>query len=109
MVGRLLRDHDIHAVLDLGCGEGSLLNFLVGDTEIERLVGVDLLEDRLKMAVHTLTPTEMDRLFERERPLSIDLYQGSICEPSSVPQQETSIQAMTCIEVYARIHSALVL
>lgn len=45
-VGALLRQRNVRAVLDVGCGEGSLLNFLVGECAVERLVGVDLLEGR---------------------------------------------------------------
>jgi 2-polyprenyl-3-methyl-5-hydroxy-6-metoxy-1,4-benzoquinol methylase len=66
----------IRSLLDIGCGEGALLNFMVGDTQIEQLSGIDIREERLKLAAQSLEPTKMDREYLRETPLDIKLYHG---------------------------------
>lgn len=86
----------IGTLLDIGCGEGALLNFMVGDTTISRISGVDLREERLKLAVQSLQPTQMDKDFLRETPLDIKLYQGSVDE---YDERCTGHDVLTFVEV----------
>ncbi len=85
--------------MDLGCGEGSLLGFLVGESFITNLVGVDLLKDRLLAATESLKPSLLDHKFLRERPLHIHLLQGDLCR---VDSRCFGCDAITCVEVYVQ-------
>ncbi len=77
MVNSVLKKHDVGAVMDLGCGEGSLLGFLSGDPAMNLLIGVDLLPQRLAMAADMLRPTKNDVDFLRDAPLTVRLYRGA--------------------------------
>lgn len=85
-------------VLDLGCGEGLLLGFLVGDTRIQLLKGVDLRADRLTLASQRLEPAPMDYQFEREAPLRIELYQGEF----QVECRETKLKESQFLFFFSR-------
>ena len=66
--------------MDFGCGEGSLLSFLVQSFEespITRLAGVDISREAVEQAVKTCRPWDYDREFLRLTPLTIDIYQGA--------------------------------
>lgn len=66
----------VHAtrVIDIGCGEGNLLNLLLKDQSFEQITGVDVSYSILERAKDKL---KMDRLpdFQRKR---IQLFQGSL-------------------------------
>ncbi|TPX37632.1 hypothetical protein SmJEL517_g00692 [Synchytrium microbalum] len=70
-------------ILDLGCGEGALLEIVLNDTSITRCVGVDVNESVLAQALLECSPTESDKRFLRERPVKLELYQGSVAEADS--------------------------
>ncbi|KAG8954383.1 hypothetical protein FRC04_011709 [Tulasnella sp. 424] len=91
-----LREHRATSVVDLGCGEGSLLSVLCQpastippktavecneptlDIHISRLIGLDIDDESLKIAVEETAPPPTDRLddlppWERPRPRWLDL------------------------------------
>ena len=69
-----LREASAKRVIDLGCGEGKLLQALLPHKEFERVVGVDVSFRALEIAKERL---KLDRLPERQR-ARIDLLQGSL-------------------------------
>jgi 3' terminal RNA ribose 2'-O-methyltransferase Hen1 len=73
-----IRESGARSVLDLGCGDGSLLVRLAQDAAVARIVGIDLSSDslaRLRKKLQTL-PGEF-----REK---VELIHGSISEPRRV-------------------------
>ncbi|KIO34670.1 hypothetical protein M407DRAFT_209954 [Tulasnella calospora MUT 4182] len=104
-----LREHRATSVIDLGCGEGSLLSVLCQpastippkpddttpnaeieptlDIHISHLVGLDVDDQSLKIAVEETAPVLEDRLndlplWERPRPrwldLDVQIYRGGL-------------------------------
>lgn len=61
-------------VLDLGCGEGRLLKWLLGEKGLEQIVGADVSPAVLSRTEQFLN---LDRLPERQR-ARIQLFQGSV-------------------------------
>jgi 3' terminal RNA ribose 2'-O-methyltransferase Hen1 len=73
-----IRESGARSVLDLGCGDGSLLERLAQDAAVARIVGIDLSSDslaRLRKKLQVL-PGEF-----REK---VELIHGSISEPQRV-------------------------
>ena len=66
----------VHAkrVLDLGCGEGKLLKYLLSEKQFEKIVGMDVSWRSLEIAKDKL---RLDRLVEQSRQ-RIELIQGSL-------------------------------
>jgi 3' terminal RNA ribose 2'-O-methyltransferase Hen1 len=62
------------SVLDLGCGEGRLLQRLLDDAAFDRIVGIDVSHRSLEIASRRL---RLDRLPERKR-ARIELLHGSL-------------------------------
>ncbi len=73
-VAAVLKSHDAKRVIDLGCGEGSLLKVLLEDRFFERLMGVDVSFRALEIAKKRLR-VEQIPMHQRER---IQLMQGSL-------------------------------
>ncbi len=73
-VAAVLKSHDAKRVVDLGCGEGSLLKVLLEDRFFERLMGVDVSFRALEIAKKKLR-VEQIPMHQRER---IQLMQGSL-------------------------------
>jgi 3' terminal RNA ribose 2'-O-methyltransferase Hen1 len=69
-----LRESGATRVIDLGCGEGSLLRSLLDDPRFEEIVGVDVSHRALEIAHDRL---RLDRLPPRQRE-RIRLFQGSL-------------------------------
>lgn len=69
-----LRSTAAKTVLDLGCGEGKLLNALLGDRSFDRLVGVDVSWRALEIASKRL---HLDQLSPAQRS-RIELLHGSL-------------------------------
>ncbi len=69
-----LKDVGARRVLDLGCGEGRLLQALLKDKSFQRIVGVDVSHRALQVALNRL---DMDRLPEAQRD-RIELFQGAL-------------------------------
>ncbi|XP_041861155.1 small RNA 2'-O-methyltransferase [Melanotaenia boesemani] len=67
-------------VIDLGCGECSLLKKLRFHREIELLVGVDINGAKIKKKMHVLAPISTDYLQPSNRQLRIEMYQGSVTQ-----------------------------
>jgi 3' terminal RNA ribose 2'-O-methyltransferase Hen1 len=61
-------------VIDLGCGEGRLLQALLGKKNFDRVVGMDVTFRSLEIATERL---RIERLPPRQR-VRIDLFQGSL-------------------------------
>lgn len=73
-VVQLLKQEGCSRVLDLGCGEGKLLQLLYKDPFFQKIVGMDISIRELRRAAKRLN---LDRLspFQRER---IEIFQGSL-------------------------------
>ncbi|XP_054646388.1 small RNA 2'-O-methyltransferase [Dunckerocampus dactyliophorus] len=67
-------------VVDLGCGECSLLQKLKFHSEIELLVGVDLNGAKLSKKKHVLAPVSTDYLQPTFKQLCVQLYHGSVTQ-----------------------------
>ncbi|XP_056379491.1 small RNA 2'-O-methyltransferase [Hyla sarda] len=88
--------HKPKKVADLGCSECSLLHKLKFRSCIQELVGVDIDEDILKRKGYTLTPLPVHYLDPLERPLTVTLYHGSVCEKDPAL---LGLDLITCIEL----------
>ncbi|KAL1916023.1 uncharacterized protein VTP21DRAFT_6027 [Calcarisporiella thermophila] len=108
-LARFLWDKGITKVMDLGCGEGSLLDYLLSvrwdiqdlgvprpRVPMTRLVGVDVSSEALNLSTERCSPDDEDRLYPRWNPLSVELYQGSLVE---VDDRMRDIEAIVCCEV----------
>ena len=73
-VVRELKRHDAHRVLDLGCGEGRLLELLLEDASFTEIVGLDVSYQTLQLLPERL---HLDRLPERQR-ARLTLLHGSL-------------------------------
>ncbi|KAF6715513.1 Small RNA 2'-O-methyltransferase [Oryzias melastigma] len=78
-----VRENKPKKVVDLGCGECSLLKKLRFHHEIELLVGVDINEAKIKRYMHGLAPISTDYLQPSFDWLSIELYKGSVTQRDS--------------------------
>ena len=74
VVADVLREKEAHRVLDLGCGEGSLLRVLLRDRSFEEMVGMDVSSRALEIAAERL---RLDRLPPKQR-ARVKLLQGSL-------------------------------
>ncbi|MEM6533339.1 MAG: 3' terminal RNA ribose 2'-O-methyltransferase Hen1 [Myxococcota bacterium] len=70
----VLKDVNAQRVLDLGCGEGKLLNALLKDTSFTKIAGVDVSMRVLEIAADRL---KLDRMPEMKR-RRIELFQSSL-------------------------------
>jgi 3' terminal RNA ribose 2'-O-methyltransferase Hen1 len=70
----ILRGLGIKRVLDLGCGEGKLLRYLLADAQFESILGMDVSWRSLEIAKERL---KLDQLPERQK-ARISLIQGSL-------------------------------
>jgi 3' terminal RNA ribose 2'-O-methyltransferase Hen1 len=69
-----LKDSDAARVLDLGCGEGRLIELLITEKQFEYIAGMDVSFAALERATDRL---HMDRMTDRKKS-GIDLFQGSL-------------------------------
>eukprot|EP00158_Paraphelidium_tribonemae_P005560 Partr_v1_DN27407_c0_g2_i3_m71430 putative HEN1 methyltransferase homolog 1 (Arabidopsis) len=100
LVNHLGEDHR-QSVLDVGCGEGKLLGFLANDCAIHRLMGVDLLKNRLELSRVLLKPRDMDKSMPRESPLAIQLQHGSLMDIGS--EYRGQFDVAICTEVIEHV------
>ena len=70
----VLRGVGVKTVLDLGCGEGKLLRHLLGDSQFEKILGMDVSWRSIEIASDRL---KLMQLSERQR-ARIELVQGSL-------------------------------
>lgn len=77
-----LRELGPNSVLDVGCGEGSLLECLSRCDDalpLELLAGIDLSLDKIEMASDSILATaELQQLDGRWRPLEVTLLHGNL-------------------------------
>jgi 3' terminal RNA ribose 2'-O-methyltransferase Hen1 len=73
-VTSVLKDFGAKSVLDLGCGEGRLLQSLLKDKDFHRVVGVDVSQRALEIAK---TRLDIERMPETQRN-RIELFQGAL-------------------------------
>ncbi|KAI9356506.1 S-adenosyl-L-methionine-dependent methyltransferase [Zopfochytrium polystomum] len=79
-VSGLLKEHALHptAILDLGCGEGALLEILLNDTSFVRLAGLDIARDEVVLAASRCQPSRRDFDYLRGMPMTVSLYCGDL-------------------------------
>ena len=70
----VLRGLGVKRVLDLGCGEGKLLRYLLADSQFESILGMDVSWRSLEIAEEKL---KLDQLPEKQK-ARINLVQGSL-------------------------------
>ncbi|KAI9488842.1 hypothetical protein BDB00DRAFT_791547 [Zychaea mexicana] len=96
----ILQKHNVSTVLDYGCGEASVLSFLISPTndpvQITKLAGIDINPDVLQEAVQACQPWPDDYTHLRENPLIIDIYQGSV---DQFDKRLVGYDALICSEV----------
>ncbi|KAM4549167.1 small RNA 2'-O-methyltransferase [Odontesthes bonariensis] len=73
-----VKENKPRKVIDLGCGECSLLKKLRFHREIEHLVGVDINGAKIKKEMHELAPVSTDYLQPGYEQLCVEVYQGSV-------------------------------
>ena len=73
-VTTVIKSLGANSILDLGCGEGRLINRLVKETDAKRILGIDVSLRSLKIATDKL---KLDRMSERQRQ-RLELAQGSL-------------------------------
>ncbi|KAJ1984726.1 hypothetical protein H4R34_000488 [Dimargaris verticillata] len=91
-------------VLDLGCGEGSLLSFLISphpDVVISHLYGMDIDREALGLARANCDVTDTDYRDLRPLPLTIDLYHGSLANPCDAL---VGVDCITFVEVIEHLY-----
>jgi hypothetical protein len=91
-----IQSSDIKTVMDLGCGEGALLEILLNDTKFSFLAGVDVDSQVLAVCKKNCTPTDMDYNYLRELPITLHLYKGSL---SKFDDRLIGYDAITLLEV----------
>ncbi|KAI9028339.1 hypothetical protein CLU79DRAFT_738864 [Phycomyces nitens] len=102
-----LRTHRASSVLDFGCGEASVLAFLIpsppssDDTPFTRLAGIDIDSECVEEAVGRCQPWSTDHTELRENPLTIDIFHGSIGE---VDSRLSGYEAIVCSEVVEHVY-----
>ncbi|KAJ1860334.1 hypothetical protein H4R99_005591 [Coemansia sp. RSA 1722] len=109
-IAKALYTHKVQSVLEIGCGEGSVLAFLTGPTTddehpITELVGVDVSADALGNAKAALEPTPHDHRYPRVDELRIRLYHGDGTGP---PIEGVGGDAIVCSEVIEHVQPAQV-
>lgn len=65
-------------MIDYGCGEASVLSFLISATEnkLVKIAGIDIDPEVLEEAVERCLPYKSDFELLRPRPLVIDIFRG---------------------------------
>jgi len=91
-----LKAHRVSSVIDLGCGEGRLLRYLLKEKGFSEIVGLDVSARTLEMAEARL---KLDRLPERQRQ-RIKLIQGSLTYRDN---RLSGFDAATLVEVIEHI------
>ncbi|KAI8646399.1 hypothetical protein BD408DRAFT_359697 [Parasitella parasitica] len=99
----VLNRFDIETVLDYGCGEASVLAFLISPTEnkLTKIAGIDIDHEALKEAVDRCLPYKSDFQHLRLRPLVIDIFQGSV---GIADDRLKNYQAIVCSEVIEHVY-----
>ena len=96
-ISQYLIHHQVESVLDLGTGQGALLEVLLNEPTFQRLAGVDSDPACITTAIRRCRPRTLDRQFLRELPVRIDLFDGSV---DKCDHRCLGYDAITCVEVY---------
>jgi 3' terminal RNA ribose 2'-O-methyltransferase Hen1 len=94
----VLRTQGARSVIDLGCGEGRLLQALLSDRSFERITGMDVSHRTLERAAKRL---HIDRMPERQRQ-RISLIHGSLTYRD---RRLEGYEAATVVEVIEHLDS----
>jgi len=84
----------------MGCAECRALRVYRDIDSMQRIVGVDIDRQLLVDSTNHLSPVVSDYLFRRSKPLTVELYRGSLVDRD---QRLKSIEAVTLIEVFVCI------
>ncbi|KAI7824901.1 S-adenosyl-L-methionine-dependent methyltransferase [Kickxella alabastrina] len=110
-IANTLYAHNVQSVLEVGCGEGNVLSFLVSPSPndqhpITHLTGLDISSSALNLASQALRPTLQDTRDLRTDPLHITLLLG---DATAGPLgQDFDADAVVCSEVIEHVHEAQV-
>lgn len=96
-----LEDAGAKTILDIGCGEGSLLQILLNDTRYSHIAGIDIDAESLLLARDSCQPSRDDFFHLRELPITLELYRGSFSE---VDDRLKGYEAITCLEVIEHLN-----
>lgn len=91
-VVEVLKQHHIHTVADLGCGEGRLIRMLLGESQFKKITGMDVSMRSLELAHDRLKVDRMEPA-KRER---LTLLQGSLLY---FDERLVGHEAITLVEV----------
>jgi 3' terminal RNA ribose 2'-O-methyltransferase Hen1 len=95
----VLKNSDAHRVLDLGCGEGCLLQLLLAEKSFTQIVGVDISHRALEVAKKRLHLEQLTPM-QRQR---IQLIQGEL---TCHDQRFTEYEAAAIVEVIEHLDSS---
>jgi len=84
-------------VVDMGCAECRALSIYRNVDTLQRIVGVDVDRRLLMDSASRLTPLASDYIFRRHKPLTVELYNGSLAD---YDERLHSVEAVTLIEVF---------
>lgn len=74
-----INESGLNSILDIGCGEGALLEILLNNTNLRKVAGVDWDWKAIGIANRHCQPTENDFRYLRELPINLSLYRGIDC------------------------------
>jgi len=80
----------------MGCAECRALRIYRDVDTLQRIVGVDIDRQALSDNANRLTPLVSDYMFRRSKPLTVELYNGSLTD---YDERLQSVEAVTLIEV----------
>ncbi|XP_038073356.1 dentin sialophosphoprotein-like [Patiria miniata] len=88
-------------VLDMGCGECSLLRQLKQEQCLEQLTGVDIDADILQSHKYLAKPLMCEYLHPRSHPFTVSLYEGSI---SKKDHRMLGYDLALCVEIVEHLY-----
>ncbi|KAG1048638.1 hypothetical protein G6F43_008987 [Rhizopus delemar] len=100
----ILRQFQVQSILDYGCGEASVLSFLIPSSEsdgIKKMAGIDICSQVLEEAIEACLPWPSDYKQKRIHPLEIDIYKGSVGVPDD---RLKAYEAIVCSEVIEHLY-----
>ncbi|XP_023660252.1 small RNA 2'-O-methyltransferase [Paramormyrops kingsleyae] len=98
-----VQQHKPKKVIDLGCADCRLLRRLRFLRDVEFLVGVDIKSSSMKKKMHSLAPFPGEYLQPGNKPLTIELYEGSVTEEDP---HTKGFDLATCIELIEHLQLA---
>lgn len=74
----------LYDIVDLGCGEGKLIEDLIPINGVKKVTGVDIDPNSLYKASEKSRPSACDYVMRRKYLLTVKFLQGDILRPSSL-------------------------